>query len=86
MIPDKNDSRLQNLATATKNQYFAKHGRTADYTAVAPGRVNLIGEHVDYNDGVVLPFAIERHTVVAGGPVDHSQTCSIFSMPLDVEV
>lgn len=31
----------------------------------APGRVNLIGEHTDYNDGFVLPMAIERRTVVA---------------------
>jgi galactokinase len=32
----------------------------------APGRVNLIGEHTDYNDGFVLPMAIERECVVAG--------------------
>jgi galactokinase len=34
----------------------------------APGRVNLIGEHTDYNDGFVLPFAIERQTLVAAVP------------------
>lgn len=33
----------------------------------APGRVNLIGEHLDYNGGPVLPLAIERRTVVAAG-------------------
>jgi len=33
----------------------------------APGRVNLIGEHTDYNDGFVFPFAINRRTVVALG-------------------
>src|SRR5690348_15406766 len=32
----------------------------------APGRVNLIGEHTDYNDGFVLPIAINRETVIAG--------------------
>ena len=34
----------------------------------APGRVNLIGEHPDYNDGFVLPFAINRSTSVAAAP------------------
>jgi galactokinase len=36
--------------------------------AAAPGRVNLIGEHTDYNDGFVLPLAIGRHAVVAFRP------------------
>ncbi len=36
----------------------------------APGRVNLIGEHTDYNDGFVFPFAIDFRTVVAVGARD----------------
>lgn len=45
-------------------------GRTADGLWSAPGRVNLIGEHTDYNEGFVLPFAIDRRTVVALGVRD----------------
>src|SRR5262245_41789024 len=32
----------------------------------APGRVDIIGEHTDYNDGFVMPFAIDRNTFVGG--------------------
>ena len=41
-------------------------GHAPELAARAPGRVNLIGEHTDYNDGFVLPCAIDFHTVVAG--------------------
>jgi galactokinase len=40
-------------------------GCDATVTAAAPGRVNLIGEHIDYCDGFVLPFAIDRYIVIA---------------------
>ena len=45
-------------------------GREPDGLWSAPGRVNLIGEHTDYNDGFVLPFAIPQRTVAAVGRRD----------------
>ena len=44
------------------------------YVARAPGRVNLLGEHVDYNDGFVLPVAIDRATYIAFSPASSEQT------------
>jgi len=54
-------------------ELFARtFGKTPDVVASAPGRVNLIGEHVDYNGGAVLPIAVAQRTWVAvrrsGGP------------------
>jgi galactokinase len=50
------------------NRFFATFGRRATLLARAPGRVNIIGEHTDYNDGFVLPAAIERETRFAAAP------------------
>jgi galactokinase len=47
-------------------QSFARVFGSADVQiSAAPGRINLIGEHTDYNDGFVLPMAIDRHIVIA---------------------
>ncbi|MHC4101370.1 MAG: galactokinase, partial [Planctomycetota bacterium] len=44
--------------------FHKRFNRRPSWAAIAPGRVNLIGEHTDYNDGYVLPMAIDRHVVV----------------------
>lgn len=40
-----------------------------DVFAFAPGRLNLIGEHTDYHEGLALPFAIRQGVTVRAGPV-----------------
>lgn len=47
-------------------------GHKAALTAAAPGRVNLIGEHIDYCDGFVLPFALEQNIIIAAAPNETS--------------
>jgi galactokinase len=47
------------------DRFEVAFGRRPDGIWAAPGRVNLIGEHVDYNDGLVLPFALTHRTFAA---------------------
>ena len=54
-----------NLKTKVLEIFADKFGYPATITIKAPGRVNLIGEHTDYNDGFVLPCAIDYETVIA---------------------
>jgi galactokinase len=48
-----------------EKKFLETFGEEPDLVAAAPGRVNLIGEHIDYSDGFVLPFAIKDRTLVA---------------------
>jgi galactokinase len=65
---------LAELATQTSQAFRNHFGRAATWLAAAPGRVNLIGEHTDYNDGFVLPMAIERYVVIAADQSSSSGT------------
>ena len=56
------------------DHYRKTFGDNPTHAAAAPGRVNLIGEHTDYNDGFVLPMAIQRQTVLVGARRDDGQT------------
>ena len=59
--------------------FAGSYGRDPDAVWSAPGRVNLIGEHTDYNAGLVLPFAIGQRTVVAAGLRDGSDDVAVTS-------
>jgi galactokinase len=65
---------------------FREHFSDAAVPAIyrAPGRVNLIGEHTDYNLGFVLPIALEMSCYVAIAPASHGQL-RIFSRDIDEE-
>ena len=62
-----------------EKKFLEIFGKEPDLVAAAPGRVNLIGEHIDYSDGFVLPFAIKDRTLVAARKRDDS-TIRIASM------
>lgn len=51
--------------SAISHEFQTLFGHLPDVTSEAPGRVNLIGEHIDYSEGFVLPFAIDNRTHAA---------------------
>ena len=61
------------LATRVSDSFRKTWSTTPDVVSIAPGRVNLIGEHTDYSGGFVLPVAIDRHIVVAAKRTDDSE-------------
>lgn len=56
------------LAETARKKLQESFGATATVIVAAPGRVNLIGEHIDYCDGFVLPLAIEQNVIIAAAP------------------
>jgi galactokinase len=65
---------LNELGKETTQRFVEIYQRPPRWLAAAPGRVNVIGEHTDYNDGFVLPMAIDRYTVVAAAPSSNGGT------------
>jgi galactokinase len=70
---------LNELANNTARQFETTYGRPAQWIAAAPGRVNVIGEHTDYNDGFVLPMAIDRYILAAAAPSTQPGTIRLSS-------
>ena len=56
------------LANKVKERFIAEFGEAPSFIVRAPGRVNLIGEHTDYNDGFVMPLAIDRAAFISLRP------------------
>jgi galactokinase len=76
----------ENLMPVEKDQVSAafaeRFGRSPRWIVRAPGRVNLIGEHTDYNDGFVLPVAIDRAIWIAAVARDDSRV-TVHSLDYD---
>jgi len=64
--------------------YREKFGSSPSFRARAPGRVNLIGEHTDYNEGFVFPAALECEVRVVAGPVADGKV-RLFSVDFNEE-
>jgi galactokinase len=65
-----------------RSQFQSRFGRAPEVGVRAPGRVNLIGEHTDYNGGLALPCAIDRDTVVLAARREDSRV-EAFSLEMD---
>jgi galactokinase len=84
------DVSRKNLLEESVTNFQEVFGAQPTCVASAPGRVNLIGEHTDYNQGFVLPVAIDRSVITAAGPRDDGQLAiysknfnSMIQVPLD---
>lgn len=66
---------MPNLETLV-SEFKRIHGALPEKIARAPGRVNLIGEHTDYNDGFVMPIAIDRDVFIAAQSRSDSRVCA----------
>ncbi|KAI5634857.1 galactokinase galactose-binding signature domain-containing protein [Phthorimaea operculella] len=67
------------LLRQASDKFAATFCRSATAAGAAPGRVNFIGEHIDYCEGYVLPVALPFLTVVVGAP-NSSTTCNVLSV------
>ena len=69
---------LSELAAHVAAEFQQHYGRPARWIVAAPGRVNVIGEHTDYNDGFVLPMAIEKYAVMAADSAKEAGKTSVY--------
>jgi galactokinase len=73
--PDQAQARDRAQLRELVGLFSGMYGRPPTHAAAAPGRVNLIGEHTDYNDGFVLPLAIDRYSVFLAAERSDSRVC-----------
>jgi galactokinase len=75
----------QDRVEAVKAAFVEKFGAEPEFIVRAPGRVNLLGEHTDYNDGFVFPAAIDREMIIAASPKADRKDLDVVLYSLDYE-
>ncbi len=83
--PDADDAARAATVERVARAFEAAHGRPPTGVWSAPGRVNVIGEHVDYNGGLCLPFALPHRTYVALAPRDDDQVTVASAQVTDAD-
>jgi galactokinase len=78
------DTLLSQTLARASDRFRQRFGDDPQWIVAAPGRVNIIGEHVDYNDGFVLPMAIDRYCVIAAA-ANNSSEAYIYSAATNEE-
>ena len=71
---------VSNGASGLVEAFRAQTGRQPAGVWAAPGRVNVIGEHTDYNDGYVMPFALAQRVLIAAAPRNDHGTWTVTSL------
>ena len=81
------DNPLREAERRARELFAAQFDGAPRWVVAAPGRVNIIGEHIDYNDGFVLPMAIERYVIIAAAPAQDrsAATARVLSANLNQE-
>jgi galactokinase len=74
-ITDGNLKGLEEMIQTNREQSESLFHDRISFTAVAPGRINIIGEHTDYNQGLSLPVAINRWVVISFMPTTTKEVC-----------
>src|SRR5689334_22786700 len=81
---DMTEVLLDGLVKRAADRFKQRYGRAPEWIVAAPGRVNIIGEHIDYNDGFVLPMALDRYCVIAAADSE-GDVANVYSVASEEE-